>query len=297
MRENVSLFWIDWRLAGRMTALQSFGRFVLLFVMAVAFLSFLLSSGSARYITSNYVITALLKESVSGEEATGLTKRIAALSPVRQAEYRDPAASWKEFIRAYPGVESISGVEDNPLPGYIEIRIRHDQFTQEDIRTVTSALKPLEQVDKVLIGEESLREIFKIERALNVFFIGGFALLVALFFVICRLQERIRCAVLAGDFEFLRGRGVMETRIACSRAAGAAVLGGFLAAVAVGVSVVVLNFLVGKYPFLVNVVGPREELFLASTVNAAGVFVLFAAVMFVGASLLGWTPLRPAEDQ
>ena len=297
MKENVSLFWIDWRLAGRMTALQSSGRFALLFVMASFCLLLLLSAGAARYITSNYIITALLKESVSGEEAIGLANQIAVLPPVRGAEYRDPAASWKEFIRAYPGVESISGVEGNPLPGYIEIRMRHDWFTHADIRTVTSALKPIEQIDKVLAGEESLREVFRIEQALNTFLLGGFALLVVLFFVICRLQERIRCAALAGDFEFLRDRGLTERKIAGFRAVGAAALGGSLSAAAVGLAVVVFNLLIGKYPLLVNVVGPREELFSAPTAIAAGVFVLFAVVLFVGASLLGWMPLRPAGDQ
>ena len=297
MRENVSLFWIDWRLAGRMTAFQSSGRFAMLFVIAFVSLLFLLSAGAARFITSNYIITALLKESVSDEEAIGLANQIAALAPVRRAEYRDHAASWKEFIRAYPGVESISGVEGNPLPGYIEIRIRHDHFTQANVRTVISALKPLVQVDKVLAGEESLREVFKVERTLNALFLGGLALFVILFFVICRLQERIRCAALAGDFEFLRGRGVTEARIAGSRAAGAAALGGFLAAAAVGVSAAFLNVLIKRYPSLVNVVGPREELFSTPIAISAGVFILLAAVLFVGASLLGWMPLRPAEDQ
>jgi len=297
LKENVSLLLIDWRLAGRMTALQSSGRFAILFVIASVFLLFLLSAGAARFITSNYVITALLRESVSGEEAAGLANQIAALSPVRHAEYRDPAASWKEFIRAYPGVESISGVEGNPLPGYIEIRMRHDLFTRSNVNTVISALTPLAQVEKVLAGEESLREVFKVERALNVLFIGGFALLVTLFFVICRLQERIRCSALAGDFEFLMGRGVTEMRIAGLRAAGAAILGGLLAAAAVGVSVVVLNILIKRHPLLVNVVGPREELFSAPTAVSAGVFVLLAALLFVGASLLGWMPLRPTEDR
>ena len=280
-----------------MTVLQSSGRFALLFVMACAFLLLLLSLGASRYIASNYIITALLKESVSDEEAIGLARQISALSPVRHAEYLDSAASWKEFIRAYPGVESISSIEGNPLPGYIEIRMRHDQFTQANIRTVTSALKPLEQVDKVLAGEEFLREAFKVKRVLGAFFLGGFALFVALFFAICRLQERIRCAALAGDFEFMRGRGVTQKRIACSRAAGAAVLGGLLAVAAVCIAALFLNLLVGKYPLLANVVGPQEELFSALTTTAAGVFVLVAAVLFAGASLLGWAPLRPAGDQ
>ena len=297
MKENSSLFWIDWRLAGRMTALQSFGRFALLFVMALVFLSLFLSAGAARYITSKYAITALLKETVSAEEALGLTRQIAALAPVLHAEYMDPAASWKEFTRAYPGVESISDVESSLLPGYIEIRLRRDRFTPADIGVVTSALMPLPQVDKVLAGEDSLPGIFKVARALKTLFIGGFVLLAGLFFSICRLQERILSAALAGDFEFLMGRGVAEKKIAGFRAMGAAVSGGLLAGVAVGVAFVVLNVTLRKHPSLACIIGPLEELFSTPTAVAAGVFALLAAVLFAGASVLGWTPLRSSGDQ
>ena len=297
MKENSSLFWIDWRLAGRMTALQSSGRFAVLLLMAFVFLSLFLSAGAARCISSRYVITALLKESVSAEEALGLAKRIAALAPVLNAEYRDPAASWKEFTRAYPGVESISDIDGAQLPGYIEIRIRPDSFTAADVDVVTSVLKPLAQVDKVLAGEDSLPGIFKVARALKKLFVGGFVLLAGLFFAICRLQERILSAAMAGDFEFLMGRGVAEKKIVGFRAMGAAVSGGLLSGAAVGVAFAVLNFTVRKHPSLANIIGPREELFSAPTATAAGVFVLLAAVLFAGASVLGWTPLRSSGDQ
>ena len=297
MKENLSLAWVDWRLAGRTAAVQSLGRFVFLLPLAFAFLALFLSGGIARFLSSQYAVTAMLRESASREEAVVLTKKIAALPPVRSAEYRDSASSWKEFLLAYPGVESIPGAADNPLPGYIEIRIRHDRFDASGVETVLSALKPVELVDKVLAGEESLPRLFKVNRALHALSLGGFAVLVALFFVVCRLQDRLRCISMAGDFGFLLQRGIPERRMAASRAAGAAVMGIALAIVALVSAAAALHFLLGRYPSLTGVIGPQAELFSPASAAAAGLFVLLVALLFAASSLLGWTSVRPAGER
>lgn len=297
MKESLSLVWIDWRLAGRTAAVQSLGRFVVLFPLAFAFLALFLSGGIARFLSSQYTVTAMLRQSASPEEAIGLTKKIAALPAVRSAEYRDSASSWKEFLLAYPGVESIPGAADNPLPGYIEIRMRHDRFTPSGVEAVLSALKPVELVDKALAGEDSLPRLFKIKRALNALSFGGLGLLVALFFVVCRLQDRLRSVSMSGDIGFLLQHGVSERRMEASRAAGAAAAGLVLAAVAAASAAAALHFLLGRYPFLEGVIGTQEELLSLPAAAAAGLFVLLAALMFAAASLLGWAPVRPSGER
>ena len=297
MKANLSLVWIDWRLAGKTAAVQSLGRFAFLFPLAFAFLAVLLSGGIARFLSSQYAVTAMLRESASQEEAIGLTKKIAALPAVRSAEFKDSTVSWKEFLMAYPGVESIPGAADNPLPGYIEIRIRHDRFTASGVETVISALKPVELVDKVLAGEESLPRLFQVNRALHALSLGGLAALVALFFVICRLQERLRCIAMTGDFGFLLERGVPVRRIAASRAAGAAISGIVLAAVALVSAAAALHFLLGRYPSLAVAIGPQEELFSPESAAAGGAFVLLIALLFAVSSLLGWPSARSAGNR
>ncbi len=297
MKDGFTLAWVDWRLGGRTAAVQTLGRFTFLLPLAFAFLSLFLSGGIARFLSSQYSVTAMLKPSASPEEAIGLTKKIAALPAVRSAEYRDSASSWKEFLVAYPGVESIPGAADNPRPGDIEIRIRHDWFTPPGVETVLSALKPVELLDKVLAGEESLPRLFKVDRAVNALSRAGFAVLAVLFFILCRLQDRLRCLSLAGDFVFLLQRGVPERRLAIFRAAGSAATGLALAAVAVVSAAAALHFLIGRHPVLEGVIGPREEL-LSSPVAAAGAaFVLAAALVFAASSLLGWAPVRPAGER
>lgn len=295
MKELVSLAGIDWRFAGRAIALQSLGRFVFLCLMAFAFLAIHLSGGVGRFLSSQYAVTAILRGAASPEEAVGLAGKIAALPPVRSAEYRDSAAAWEEFLLAYPGVESIPGAGGNPLPGYIEIRIRHDRFDPSDVAMVLSALKPVELVDKVLAGEESLPRLFRVHRVFSASAWGGFAALVVLFFVVCRLQEQLRSLALKGEIGFLLERGVSERRVAASRAAGAAIWGIVLAGVAAAAAAAAMHFLLRRYPSLQGVIAPPDHLLSSSSAGAAGAFVLCAAILLAAASLLGWAAARSSR--
>jgi hypothetical protein len=289
LKEILSLAGIDWRFAGRATALQSLGRFVFLCLMAFAFLALHLSGGIGRFLSSQYAVTAILRGSASPEEGEGLARKIAGLPPVRSAEYRDSAAAWKEFLLAYPGIDSIPGAGGNPLPGYIEIRIRHDRLVPSGVEAVLSALKPVELVEKVLAGEESLPGIFRANRVFAAAAWGAFAALVVLFFVVCRLQEQLRSLALKGEIGFLLERGVPERRVA-------AIWGVVLAGVAAGAAAAAMHFLLRRHPILEGVIAPPETLLAGHTAAAAGIFILCAAVLFAAASLLGWAAARSSRN-
>jgi hypothetical protein len=295
LRERVSLVWIDWRLGGRSIAWQSLGRFVLLCLLSFAFLVLHLSGGASRFLSSQYVITAVLRESVSPEDAEGLARKIAGLPAVRSAAYRDPAAAWKEFLLAFPGVESLPNAGGNPLPGYIEVRIRHDRFTASGVGSVISALRPVSSVDRVLAGEDSLSRVLQVDRYSAVLAWGVFALFLSLYFVICRLQDRMRSSDLAGDIGFLLERGISERRLAASRAAGAAISGFLLAAAAVCAAAAGLHILIRRYPLVEKVVGATDDLTASSTAAAAAAFILCVALLAAASNLFGWMAARPSR--
>ena len=153
MSERPSLLWIDWRLSRGSLVRETIGRFLFFSLLGFAFLSLLLSGGVSRFLAGRYAITAVLRAEVPSAEAEGLARKVAALSPVRSATYRDPDAAWKEFLRAYPGMESLRGAGGNPMPGYIEIRIRPDRLTGADVELVASTLRSVPLVEQVLAGE------------------------------------------------------------------------------------------------------------------------------------------------
>jgi hypothetical protein len=282
-----SLLWIDWRLGRANAARDSILRFIFLALAAFGFLLLLLSGVADRFLASRYEITAVLRAAVPPAEGEGLAAKVAALPPVRSAVYKDPEAAWKEFLAAYPGLDSLRSAGGNPLPGYIEIRLRPDHFTGEDVERVTSALRSVSHVEKVLAGEGRLPRLLQAKRCLAALAWGAFAAFAAVFLAILVLQERYRAAVLAPDIAFLGERGIPAGRIAVSRAAGGALVAALLAAAGILLSGGVLRFLLLRYPVLEQLVGPPGEIPVVRNLWAAAGFILGSAVLAGGSSLIG----------
>jgi hypothetical protein len=295
LSERPSLCWIDWRLSRGPLVRETIGRFLFFCLLGIAFLSLLLSGGVGRFLAGRYAITAVLRAEVPSAEAEGLARKVAELPPVRSATYRDPEAAWKEFLRAYPGLESLRGAGGNPMPGFIEIRIRPDRLTGADVDLVASALRPVPIVEHVLAGEEWLPRLLRAGRLASWACWGIFGAFLAGFFLVGRLQERARAVALAGDFTFLAERGIPSGRLAFLRAAGAAISGFLLAAAGTAVGGGALFLILRKFPSLEGGIGPTSDLFLPRTVAAAALFCCCAALLSAAASLLGWRAARPGR--
>jgi hypothetical protein len=292
LSERPSLLWIDWRLSRGSLVRETIGRFLFFCLLGFALLSLLLSGGVSRFLAGRYAITAVLRAEVPSSEAEGLARKVAALSPVRSATYRDPEAAWKEFLRAYPGLESLRGAGGNPMPGYIEIRIRPDRFTGADVELVASSLRSVPLVEQVLAGEEWLPRLLRAGRLASWAGWGVFGAFLAGFFLVGRLQERGRAVALAGDFTFLAERGVPPSRLAYLRAAGAAISGFLLAAAGTAAGGVALFLSLQNFPSLEGGIGPPSDLLLPRTVAAVLLFCCGAALLSAAASLLGWRAAR-----
>jgi hypothetical protein len=287
-----SLWWIDWRLSGGPLILETIGRFLFFCLLGFALLSLLVSGGGSRLLADRYAITAVLRAEVPSAEAEGLARKVAALPPVRSAAYRDPEAAWKEFLRAYPGLDPLRGAGGNPMPGYIEIRIRHDRLTGADIDLVASSLRSVSQVEQVLAGEAWLPRLLRAARLASRVCWGIFGAFLACFFLVARLQERGRAVALSGDFAFLAERGVPVGRLVFFRAAAAAVSGFLLAAAGTAAGGAALFLTLRTFPYLEVGIGPPSDLLLPRTVAATVLFSLGAALLSAAASLLGWRAAR-----
>jgi len=292
LSERPSLLWVDWRLSRGPLVRESIGRFLFFCLLGFALLSLLLSGGASRFLAGRYAVTAVLRADVPSAEAEGLARKAAALPPVRSAAYRDPETAWKEFLRAYPGLDSLRGAGGNPMPGYIEIRIRPDRLAAADVALVVSALRSVSQVEQVLAGEEWLPRLLRAAELALWACWGLFGVFLAGLFIVCRLQERARAVALTADFAFLTERGVPAGRLVFFRAAGAAVSGFLLAAAGTAAAGGALFASLRTFPFLERGIGPPTDLLLPRTIAAAVLFSLGAALLSAAASLLGWRAAR-----
>jgi hypothetical protein len=271
---------------------ETIGRFLFFCLMGFMFLSLLLSGGASRFLADRYAVTAVLRAEVPSAEAEGLARKVAALPPVRSAVYRSPEAAWVEFLRAFPGLDPPRGAGVNPMPGYIEIRIRPDRLTGADVGLVASALRSVPHVERVLAGEEWLPRMLRDGLLFSRLCWGVFGAFLAGFFLVGRLQERARAVALAGDFAFLAERGVPAGRLASFRAASAAVSGFLLAAFGTAAGGGALFLSLRGIPTMDRLIGPPSDLLLPRTVVAILLFSSGASLLSAAASLLGWRAAR-----
>lgn len=283
-----SLLWIDWKIVPGAMAREAAGRFCLLLPIVLFLLSLFLSGGMNRFLSEQWAVTAILRLTVPPAEGEGIAKKAAGLAGVRSAAYKDPEASWKEFLAAYPGLSSLRASGGNPLPGYVEVRMRPDRFTEADVGAVEAALRPLPQVERVLSGGEALPRLMEIRDWVNGILWAVFALLCAAPFAIFLLQEKARASLLAADFDFLRERGVPVRRIVFSRACAALLTGLLLSLAAAGSAAFLLFFAEDRLPMLARVIGPPEELLTLPLLVLAAAFPVGGALLCGAASLLGW---------
>ncbi len=280
--------WIDWKLSPKTMRRETASRFLLLLVLGACYSAILLSGGMNRFLSGRWTVNAILGLSVSLEEGRGIAKKAGELPGVLSAVYKDPETSWKEFLLAYPGLESLRTAGGNPLPGYVEIRMRPDRLTEKDIRAVEDALRPLPQVEKLLSGGEALARLLRAKRWVNGLFWAGFAMLCSVYLLMLFLQERGRAFLLSPDFGFLEKRGLSASRIAVSRALAAALSGVLLAAASLGAVLSAFHLVEGRLTAIGRVIGPSRELLSPTILAFLGLYLLAAALLHGAASLLGW---------
>ncbi len=290
---GTSLWWIDWSLHGASMRKEAAGRFLLCFLAALYFLAMLLSGGVDRFLSGQYTITAILRIGVPAEEGAGIAAKVAVMAPVREAQYRTPDEAWAEFLVAYPGLETLRSEGKNPLPGYVEVRLRRERMSEEGIAEVRSALSPLSQVEKILSGGDLMPGLLRMKQWANALLWSGFALVCVLFLAILAMQERSRTARLFPDVSFLAERGIPGSRIAVRRAAGAFLAGGVVAVLATGASFFALILASARFSSIRSVVGPAEELLDMRFLPVVCVFLLAASIFPGLASLAGWRAAYP----
>lgn len=283
-----SLWWIDWSLHGGTMWKETALRFLLLVLAALYFLAMVLSGGVDRFLSDRYTMTAVMRIGVPDEEGTGIAAKVAELPSVRDARYRTPEDAWEEFLEAYPGLESLRDAGGNPLPGYVEIRLRPGRISEQGVADVRSALEPVSQVEKVLTGGDVMPALLRLKRWANALLWSGFALLCLLFLVILAMQEKARAARLVPDVSFLVDRGVPGERISARRSAGAFAAGGIVTLLATLVSFSVLFMASGYSSLFRSLVGEAQDLIDARGILSVCLFLLSATIFQGLLSLAGW---------
>ena len=123
---------------------------------------------------SRLEVVAYLKNNVSGELLTGLEDNIKSFPEVREIAYiskEDALTSLKKGLADDPSV--LDGIEGNPLPASLVIRLKDDFQNSGGIKSVTRKLRSISSIEDLQYGGELL-ERFSV--LISVIKFGGAAL-------------------------------------------------------------------------------------------------------------------------
>ncbi len=99
-------------------------------------------------------LTAYLDDSLSEAELEALAEIVSAAPGVEQVETVTKAAALERFERIAGGAELLVGLEENPLPASIEIKLLPDSRTAEGMQILREALDGLPGIAELAHGQE-----------------------------------------------------------------------------------------------------------------------------------------------
>lgn len=141
-------------------------------------------------------IIAYIKDNISFDAISKIKSEVTAMSEVDSFEYisKDKAFSvFREELKEKKGF--LEGLDANPFPASLEIKVKKTFRTPNGIRDLISKLKTTSDIEEVQYGQEWLNKLFAFIKFVELFafIIGGFLLLGAVFIV----SNTIRLAIYA----------------------------------------------------------------------------------------------------
>lgn len=189
------------------------GVITLSFLIFGAFIMLFGNINSALEMWENDVqIEAYLSPEADKAKAGTIMKSILQMAEAESATYVDKDEAMKRFKKSMGGMSSIAeGLEENPLPASIEIRLKKGHSKIESIENIVRELKKNVLIEDIAYGQEWTEKFATALAAIRLigFIIGVFLLMATIFIVsntikltVYAKKEELEIAKLLGATNF-----------------------------------------------------------------------------------------------
>lgn len=122
----------------------------------------------ARKLPERFFIIAYIKEGLSEKEAQSIVASIRERGPIEKVKYISKADALKELKISLKDADYIlEGLDENPLPASIEIRLKKDAVGPQAVKSFADSLKKMEGIDDVQYGEKFLLSLHSIKTGME----------------------------------------------------------------------------------------------------------------------------------
>jgi cell division transport system permease protein len=121
-----------------------------------------------RKLPEKFFIVAYLKDGLGEKQAQSLAASIREKAPVEKVKYVSKAEALSELKTSLKDAEYIiEGLDENPLPASIEIRLKKDAVGPQTVKSLADSLKKTEGVEDVQYGEKFLLSLHSIKTGME----------------------------------------------------------------------------------------------------------------------------------
>ena len=157
-------------------------------------------------------ISAYLNDFLSSEATDALTDEILSIKEVDRVEYISKEEALVYLSESFSGqADVLEGLEDNPLPASMEVMLKEEYRTPNDVSLVASKIERMNGVEDVVYAQEWLTRFYE---AVKIVRIGGIVVAVVLSLAaVAIVSNTIRLIVYARKDEIEIMRLVGGTRM------------------------------------------------------------------------------------
>jgi cell division transport system permease protein len=121
-----------------------------------------------KKLPERFFVIAYLKEGLSEKEVQNVITSVTELGPIEKVKYISKADALSELKTSLKDAEYIlEGLDENPLPASIEIRLKKEAVGPETVKSFADSLRKMEGIDDVQYGEKFLLSLHSIRTGME----------------------------------------------------------------------------------------------------------------------------------
>jgi cell division transport system permease protein len=135
---------------------------------AITLLTVFNISLATKDLPEKFSIMLYLKEDLTQQDIETLMKTARKDPSVEKVKYITKEEAWKELKASLKNTDYIlEGVGENPLPDTLEIKLKSETISPEEVKKLTASLKAIKGVSEIEYGEKFLASIYSLSMGIK----------------------------------------------------------------------------------------------------------------------------------
>lgn len=258
-----------------------------LFLVAIVILVFYNMNSITKKLPEKLTIILYLKDNATKEQRERLLMELKENPRIKSVRLISKEQALDELKRKLKDSSFLmEGLDENPLPDSVEIRLRQEDFNEVAINSLLQELRARPEIEDIDYGKELMESMIVIKKLFESFGLAFFLIMVAgiifnfyttvkiLFY---RRKEEIETFKLLGASRgFIKAPFLIEGAVI-------GVAGGLMASLAIAGLYQALEILSGKIPFISSfVLSAQIPYFIVALLLAGGLLGIAGAALSIG---------------